>query len=101
MLTDKFMYHLPLYRQHQRLQQAGITLSRTTLTNLVMRSIDLLRPIVEAQLRHVLQSKVLAMDETPIKSGRTGKGKMKTAWYWPLYGEDDEIVFTHSPSRAR
>jgi len=101
MLTDKFMYHLPLYRQHQRLQQAGISLSRTTLTNLVMRSIDLLRPIVEAQLRHVLQSKVLAMDETPIKSGRTGKGKMKTAWYWPLYGEDDEIVFTYSPSRAR
>jgi len=25
MLIDKFSYHLPLYRQHQRLQQAGIS----------------------------------------------------------------------------
>ncbi len=42
------------------------------------------------------------MDETPIKAGRgKRKGKMKTAWYWPLYGEDDEVVFTFSPSHAR
>jgi transposase len=101
LLTDKFLYHLPLYRQHQRLQQAGITLSRATLTNLTKRAIDLLRPIVEAQLRNILLSKVLAMDETPVKAGPAGKGKMKTAWYWPVYGQDDEIVFTYSPSRAR
>ena len=31
MLVDKFQYHLPLYRQHQRLAAAGITLSRSTL----------------------------------------------------------------------
>ena len=101
LLVDKFLYHLPLYRQHQRIQQAGITLSRTTLTNLVKRSISLLQPIVEAQLRHVLQSKVLAIDETPIKASRAGKGKMKTGWFWPVYGEDDEVVFTYSSSRAR
>ena len=29
-LVDKFCYHLPLYRQHQRLKDAGITLSRST-----------------------------------------------------------------------
>src|SRR5690606_37660268 len=32
MLVDKFCFHLPLYRIHQRLALAGITLSRTTLT---------------------------------------------------------------------
>jgi len=26
---------------------------------------------------------------------------MKTGWYWPLYGEDDEVSFTFAPSRAR
>lgn len=101
MLVDKFSYHLPLYRQHQRLQQAGITLSRATLTNLSKRSIELLRPIVEAQLRSILRSKTLAMDETPIKASRTGKGKMKTGWFWPVYGEQDEIVFTFATTRAR
>ena len=101
MLVDKFLYHLPLYRQHQRLAQAGITLSRATLTNFGKRSIELLRPIAEAQLRHILQSKVLAMDETPIKAGRAGKGKMNNGYFWPVYGEADEIVFTYASTRAK
>jgi len=101
LLVDKFQYHLPLYRQHQRITQAGIQLSRATLTNLSKRAIELLRPIVQAQLDNVLLSRVLAMDETPIKAGKSGKGKMKQAWFWPLYGEQDEIVFTYSFSRAR
>jgi transposase len=100
LLVDKFCYHLPLYRQHQRLADAGITLSRTTLTQYTQRAIELLRPVYDAQWRHILQSKVLAMDETPIKAGKAGKGKLKTSWYWPVYGEDDEICFTWSPSRG-
>ena len=70
LLVDKFCYHLPLYRQHQRLADAGITLSRATLTHYTQRAIELLRPIYDAQWQHVLQSKVLAMDETPIKAGK-------------------------------
>ncbi|GAB3309146.1 IS66 family transposase [Haliea atlantica] len=106
LLVDKFQFHLPLYRQHQRIQQAGITLSRSTLTNLVKRAIDLLRPIVDAQTENVLRSRVLAMDETPIKAGHQGragpqKGTMKSGWFWPLYGDADEVVFTYSNSRGR
>ena len=101
LLVDKFCYHLPLYRQHQRLTQAGITLSRATLTNWTKRTIELLRPIVEAQLRHVLQSKVLAMDETPIKAGRKERGKLKRGYFWPIYGADHELVFTYHASRGR
>ena len=105
MLVDKFLYHLPLYRQHQRLKNNGIDLSRGTLTNLTKRSIELLRPIAEAQLAHILQSQVLSMDETPIKAGPTknkkGKGVMKQAWFWPLMGDQDEIAFTYSAGRGR
>ncbi|WP_281649193.1 transposase, partial [Parendozoicomonas sp. Alg238-R29] len=100
MLTDKFLYHLPLYRQHQRLTNSGITLSRTTLINLTKRSIALLKPIYDAQLANILKSRVLAMDETPIKAGRSSPGKMKQAWFWPLYGESDEMAFTFSTTRA-
>ena len=32
LLIDKFAYHLPFYRQHQRLSDAGITVSRPWLT---------------------------------------------------------------------
>lgn len=101
MVIDKFAYHLPLYRQHQRLSDGGITLSRTTLTQNVQRTIELLRPIYDAQLQHVLRSRVLAMDETPHKAGRKAKGKLNAVWYWPIYGEEDEVCFTYSASRAR
>lgn len=106
MLVDKFQFHLPLYRQHQRIQQTGITISRSTPTHLVQRAIELLRPIVDAQTENVLRSRVLAMDETPIKAGRRSRpggqpGKMKTGWFWPLYGDADEVVFTYSASRGR
>ena len=100
LLVDKFCYHLPLYRQHQRMKDAGITLSRATLTNYVRRAIELLQPIHDAQLAHILQSRVLAMDETPIKAGRKKKGAMQSIWYWPIYGEADEIGFTWSTSRG-
>jgi len=102
MLVDKFLFHLPLYRQHQRLEVGGITLARSTLTNLVKRSIDLLAPIADAQLKNVLLSRVLAMDETPIKAGRskTKKGRMHQGYYWPVYGEMDEVSFVYTNSRA-
>lgn len=101
LLVDKFLYHLPLYRQHLRMSLQGVTVSRASLTNWVKRTIELLRPIVEAQLTHVLLSKVLAMDETPIKASRSEKGKMKTGHFWPIYGEDHEVVFTFNESRGR
>jgi transposase len=101
LLVDKFAYHCPLYRQHQKLQMAGITVSRATLTNWVQRSITLLTPIYHAQLKQILQSKTLAMDETPIKAGRKHRGKMRTAYFWPIYGDGDEIAFTYASSRAQ
>jgi hypothetical protein len=101
LLINKFLYHLPLHRQHQQLTHNGITVARSSLTNWTKRAIELLRPIVEAQLLNVLQSKVLAMDETPIKAGRQQKGKLKQAYFWPVYGEDHEVVFTYSESRGK
>ncbi len=100
LLTDKFLYHLPLYRQHQRLAAAGIQVSRASLTNWSSRAIDLLAPIYTAQCEHIRKSRVLAMDETPIKAGRQEKGKLRQAYFWPIYGENNEIVFPFAASRS-
>ena len=40
------------------------------------------------------------MDETTIKAGRTGPGKMRSAYCWPVYGQDEKLVFHYAPSRA-
>ena len=99
MLVDKFSWHLPLYRQHARMEAAGIALSRATLTNWSRRAIDLLKPICDAQWASVLQGNVIAMDETGIRAGRVARGKMRQAKFWPVYGERDEIVFHYARDR--
>ena len=45
-------------------------------------------------------SRVVAMDETPIKAGRSGHGKMKTGYFWPIYGDHDEVCFPFFASRG-
>ena len=99
LLRDKFDYHQPLYRQHRRLQDSGIDVSRPWLTQLGQRSIGLLEPIYEAQFDSIRASRVKTMDETPIKAGRNAHGRMKIAYFWPIYGEHDEICFPFFPSR--
>jgi transposase len=100
LLMDKFAWHLPLYRQHQRLEACGIKVSRAWLTQLAQSLISLLTPIYEAQLASIRSNRVLAMDETPIKAGRSGHGKMHTGYFWPIYGEHDEVCFPFHASRS-
>ena len=104
-LLDKFLFYLPLYRQHQRLAASGIHLGRSTLTQWVHAVIALLEPIYLAQWQSVLSSSVLVMDETPVKAGRVqprgrSPGKMKTGFFWPILGDHDEVLFPFSPTRA-
>ncbi|WP_366524783.1 IS66 family transposase [Ferrovum sp.] len=98
-LTDKFLYHAPLYRQHQRLDQCGIHVTRPWLTQVTQAALELLSPVYESQMDSICSSRVIAMDETPIKAGLSEGGKMKTGYFWPIYGEQDEVGFPFFPNR--
>ena len=100
MVQDKFQFHMPLYRQHQRLEQAGVYLDRGTLTRLTHRVGELLEPVYHAMLSSVLLSQLLTVDESPTRAGR-GDGKMKTGYFWALYGDQDEVAFLFSPTRSK
>lgn len=106
LLVDKFQYHLPLHRQHQRLVHGGIFMDRSTLTRLFQRTGQLLEPIYHTLLSSILNSQVLTMDESPTPAGRTKgtadkKGKINSGYFWVLHGDKQEVVFVYSPSRAR
>ncbi len=102
LLCDKFLWHLPLYRQHRMLASAGITVNRGSLSQWANRAIALLKPIHEAQWRSVLESAVIEMDETPIRAGRhpDKPSRMRKGFFWPLLGERGEVVFPFATSRA-
>lgn len=100
MLIDKYRYHSPLYRQHQKLESAGVTVSRGTLTNIEQRAGQLLKPVADEVLNSCLESETLALDETPGKAGRKSKGKMQKGYFWCFYGDQNEMAFIYSSSRS-
>lgn len=102
LLVDKFAYHLPFYRQHQRLADSGVTVSRPWLTQIGQQGIALLEPIYEAQFKSIRTSRVKAMDETPIKAGHAGReveGGVLLAGVWRI-GRSLLPVLRESPDRA-
>jgi transposase len=97
-VLNKCAYHLPLYRQHVQLKDQGIDVSRQWLTQIIQKILQLCRPIYDAQLESIRQSRVITMDETPVKAGRM-EGKMKSGYFWPVMGEQDEVCFPFFPTR--
>ena len=100
MLVEKFVWHLPLRRQHKWLEGSGIHVSRSSLNNWTRRSIDLLQPVFEAQCGSVLSSAAIAMDETSMRAGRDRPGHMRRSFLRPIYGDRDEVVFHCARPRA-
>ena len=93
-IIDKYVDHLPLYRQMQRFERAGVKLSYSTLTDWVSGSCQLITPLFEALKAEVLQSNYLHADETPIKvMDKDKKGETHRGYYWVYQNSIDKIVF--------
>ena len=100
-VVDKILYHLPLYRIHQRLKDSGIWIARSSLTNAFHAVGDLLQPIFHHHLESILASATLLADETKVKVGiDVQKHKMHTAYFWGLLGDRNEVAFLSHQSRA-
>jgi transposase len=101
MFLDKCLYHIPLYRQHQRLKQEGVYLARSTLTANFIRYAQLLQPLMEPHQQSILLSRILAIDETPMKVGvDRKKHKMKRGYVWPVIGDNAQILYIYNQSRG-
>ena len=74
-LIDKCAYHLTLYRQHQRLGDCGITVSRPWLTQIAPQGASLLAAGSGAQFASNRASRSKAVEATAIKGGRGGRGE--------------------------
>jgi len=85
-VVDKCAYHLPLYRQEERLRALGIEISRQTLSHLYMRAAEALGPLYELLKEDVLSRGVIFTDDTPVKLQVKGKGKTVTGRMWVYVG---------------
>lgn len=93
-VIDKYVDHLPLYRQMQRFERAGIKLPYSTLSQWVSSTCGLIAPLYEALKKEVLQSSYLHIDETPIKVlDKEKKGSTHRGYYWVVQNSLEKIVF--------
>jgi len=104
LLIDKFVDHLPLYRQWKRNLRLGIDIPESTLGGMAQSCGELLMPLWRSQIQQVLQSPYLMVDETPIRVlDRDKNGKTHQGYYWVYYSPPLRQVFfdyRHSRSQA-
>ncbi len=74
-ITNKYQYALPLYRQESLFKQYGIDLNRKTLSSWMLKIIPLLSPVYERLHRIQLEQSVIHADETPLKVIHVDKSK--------------------------
>jgi hypothetical protein len=82
---EKFLYHLPVWRQQQRLRQYDIDLPYSTLCHLVNRTCETLEPLWHLLLKEIIRSRLLNIDETRYRVLDNTKKKGKKShigWMW-------------------
>ena len=85
-LVKKYADHLPLYRQAEIMAREGINISRQMLSKWVLRAGAALKPLYDEMFFHLLATKNIFYDETPIDMLDPGKGKTHQAYMWVLVG---------------
>ena len=74
-ITSKYQYALPLYRQESLFKQYGIALSRKTMADWMMKSSTLFSPLYTRLQEILLQQEVIQADETTLKVINEDKAK--------------------------
>jgi transposase len=102
-ICDKFIDHLPFYRQVQRYEKLGMKIPASTLDGWFEATCSLLEPLHQCLLQEVLSVSYLQVDETPIpvldkqKKGETHKG-----YHWVYFSPEKKLVlFDYQPGRGR
>ena len=88
LITAKYQYGLPLYRQESMFNDYGISLSRQTMSDWLMRCSELLMPLYDVFKSQLLAQAVIHADETPLKVIREEK---TTSYMWVYCCGEDKL----------
>jgi len=74
-ITSKYQYSLPLYRQEVIFKQHGIDLNRKTMSEWMIKSSTLFKPIIDYLHQSLLKQPIIQADETTLKVIREDKSQ--------------------------
>ena len=103
-LVSKYADHLPLYRQERIFQRMDIDIPRSTLCHWVIKSAELLAPLVNRLHEKILQYDVSYADETPVQVLKEKDRKPETKSYmWFFSGgqpQERASIYQYHPTRS-
>lgn len=102
-LTQKFQFHLPLYRQEQMFKAIGVELLRGTLSHWVIKCGELLQPLVNLLQDEVLSYDIAYADESTVQVLKENNKTAQSKSYMWCYGggppERFSYLYYYHPSR--
>ena len=81
-VTEKLAYHMPFYRQQEKLACSGIKIERQTLSSLFVNLGQKLKPLHIEMKNAAFGYGYLFTDDTPARMLQPGKGKTKEVRMW-------------------
>ena len=102
-IVSKLADHLPLHRQAKMFRRHGIEIAEQTLCGWMAQSAELLEPLYERLKRHVLASKVVGTDDTPVKVLDRNRKQARKGRIWPYVGDREHVavVYDYTATRER
>jgi transposase len=94
LFVDKYVDHLPIYRQRQRFKRENINIPSSTINSWIKQISDLIEPLYERLKDKVLNEGYLQADETPTKVlDKNKKGKTHQGYHWVYFSPMRKAVF--------
>lgn len=107
-VTQRFAWYLPVYRQAQMLAGHGLQIDRSTLTRWLKCAAWWLEGLYDLQLRAIHSHPRIHVDETRMPGTGDGNGKVRIDQFW-AHGTDDRpwngpappaVCYVHARSRS-
>jgi len=103
-ITSKFEYALPFYRQEKILTQMGIDIGRSTLCGWAIKVAEKLKPLISLLQEEIRSGPLINIDETPVQVLKEpGRSNTSKSYMWVYRGGDPEkpaLIYQYQPTRS-
>jgi len=104
-LANKFIDHIPYYRQIQRLKREGIAISLSTLQGAARKYMELLQILYESLANRIVKSSYLQVDETTFRvldeKKSKNSGRSHLGYFWVYHSPETKItLFDYQKGRG-
>lgn len=103
-ITNKYVDHIPLYRQEAIWQRYGIDIPRSSCCDWILKTAELCEPLIKQLTTHILKSGYVQADETPVQVMKEAQRKnTQKSYMWVYRGGDANnvgVVYEYQETRA-